>query len=85
MFEHSKEIMCFIYYHYLSNRNDTPFWKHYTYENAPAELKKIINEDADVIAKTTNEIRKTLPHAMAYELGNWKIINAGIKMKRNIL
>jgi tryptophan halogenase len=85
MFEHSKEIMCFIYYHYLSNRNDTPFWKHYTYKNAPPELKKIINENDDVIAKTTSEIRKTLPHAMAYELGNWKIINAGIKMKRNIL
>lgn len=85
IFEHSKEIMCFIYYHYLLNRGDTPFWEHYNYENSPDELKKIINTDCDIMPKTTGELRELFPRGSAYELGNWNIINAGIKMKRKLL
>jgi hypothetical protein len=77
--------MCFIYYHYLLNRSDTPFWEHYNYDNAPDELKKIIDVNSDVFLKNTGELRRVLSYSDAYELGNWKIINAGIRMKRNIL
>ncbi len=83
--EYSEEIMNFIYYHYLNNRNDTPFWEHYTYKNAPDRLKGIINEDGDVILKTTTELRKVFPNSNAYELLNWNIINDGIKLKKKLI
>lgn len=83
--EYSEEIMNFIYYHYLNNRNDTPFWKHYTYKNAPDRLKKVVNENGDVILKTTTELREVFPNSNAYELLNWNIINDGIKLNKKLV
>jgi len=83
--DHSNEIMCFIYYHYMSNRDDTEFWKHYNYENSPEDLKKIVDENGDVTVKNNTELRRVFPNSNAYELGNWQIINSGIKMKRKTI
>lgn len=83
--DHSNEIMCFIYYHYMSNRGDTEFWKHYNYENSPEDLKKIVDENGDVTVKNNTELRRVFPNSNAYELGNWQIINSGIKMKRKTI
>lgn len=33
-------VVDFIYFHYMSNRKDTEFWKKFTYENATDSLKK---------------------------------------------
>jgi tryptophan halogenase len=41
--ERNKNIMDFLYFHYMSKRSDTDFWKHYNYENASDELKKMID------------------------------------------
>lgn len=83
--EYSEEIMNFIYYHYLNNRNDSLFWKHYTYKNSPDRLKRIIDENGDVILKTTTELRSVFPNSNAYELGNWIVINDGIKLKNRLV
>lgn len=37
--EINKEIVDFIYYHYMSKRKDTEFWNKFTYKNAPGSLK----------------------------------------------
>lgn len=34
------DILNFIYFHYMSLRKDTEFWKKFSYKNAPADLKK---------------------------------------------
>jgi tryptophan halogenase len=34
------DILNFIYFHYMSLRKDTEFWKKFSYENAPEELKQ---------------------------------------------
>jgi len=36
-------IMEFLYSHYVTHRDDTEFWKKFTWENAPDNLKKTIN------------------------------------------
>jgi tryptophan halogenase len=33
------DVVNFIYFHYMSNRTDTEFWKKFTYDNAPKSLK----------------------------------------------
>lgn len=37
------EIVCFIYFHYMGLRQDTDFWKRFSYENAPTKLKEKID------------------------------------------
>jgi tryptophan halogenase len=37
------EIVCFIYFHYMGLREDTEFWKKFSYENAPSKLKEKMN------------------------------------------
>jgi tryptophan halogenase len=37
------EISCFVYFHYMSLRKDTDFWKKFSYENAPDKLKERID------------------------------------------
>ena len=39
----NESILSFVYFHYMSKRDDTDFWKHYTKENAPDCVKNIIN------------------------------------------
>lgn len=39
----NNDISNFIYFHYMSPRKDTPFWKKFSYENAPKELKEKID------------------------------------------
>jgi tryptophan halogenase len=37
------DIASFIYFHYMTKRQDTEFWKKFSYENAPEDLKKRID------------------------------------------
>jgi tryptophan halogenase len=39
----NKEISEFIYFHYLPERNDTDFWKKFSYETAPESIKEKIS------------------------------------------
>jgi tryptophan halogenase len=39
----NKNIMDFLYFHYMSKRSDTDFWNHYSYENASDELKEMLD------------------------------------------
>lgn len=39
----NEKIVDFIYFHYMTKRKDTDFWKKFTYENAPESLKKKLN------------------------------------------
>ena len=37
----NEDILTFIYFHYMSERKDTPFWEKFTRENAPEQLKNL--------------------------------------------
>jgi tryptophan halogenase len=37
----NESVLSFIYFHYMSGRNDTKFWEKFTKENAPEILKKV--------------------------------------------
>jgi len=39
----NESVLSFIYFHYMSGRDDTEFWKKFTKENAPEILKKVYN------------------------------------------
>ena len=41
--EINDDLLKFIYFHYMSGRADTEFWKHYTRENAPENLKTMLD------------------------------------------
>ena len=39
----NESVFSFIYFHYMSERNDTEFWKKFSKENSPEILKKVYN------------------------------------------
>jgi len=39
----SNQVIDFIYFHYMTDRDDTEFWKKFTYENAPDSLKNTLD------------------------------------------
>jgi tryptophan halogenase len=39
----NEDILNFMYYHYMTSREDTPFWKQFTKEKAPKALQKILD------------------------------------------
>ena len=41
--ERNTNIKNFLYFHYMSGRSDTEFWKQYSYENAPSEIQKMLD------------------------------------------
>jgi tryptophan halogenase len=56
----TEQIMMFIRYHYLCERFDTPYWRESFKMPIPEKLKKILNEDNNLILKTNIEILKEL-------------------------
>ena len=73
--QYNAEIFDFIYFHYMSGRTDTDFWKKFTYENASKKLQNKI----DVYFKSVPFIMNTdLNHVFFYN--NWFDVAVGIGM-----
>jgi tryptophan halogenase len=79
MSEVNSENMEFIYTHYLTKRQDTPFWKEFTTKNkAPERVKELLEEckhtmpDDMFLTSRRKEVLYTIP--------SWYSIMAGIKL-----
>jgi tryptophan halogenase len=78
--EINNQIADFIYFHYMSNRTDTEFWKKFTVENAPERVKDILS---------TWEHR--LPYYDQHQgelfgMQNWVSIAAGVeRLNKNLI
>jgi tryptophan halogenase len=70
----NERIAGFVYLHYTGGRTDTDFWKHYTKENAPEYLKRMLD-----IAETRNFIFEDIAPEDQFPLDSWHNILLGIK------
>ncbi len=71
-----EEIAGFVYLHYMTGRDDTDFWKHYTYDNAPKKAKKMLDiADSRVIYFQDVDPEDQFP------MESWYSIFTGIKHK----
>lgn len=68
----NEQNMLFLRYHYMCDRNDTPFWVDYNNKEIPTKLKNIIDEDKNLIIRSEDELMK----AFDMESNNYKIIFA---------
>lgn len=70
----------FIRYHYLCERNDTPFWKACTTMPLPPKLKKILDKNNFLIPKTNEELVESLeltetsPNELTFFVNNYSTI-----------
>jgi tryptophan halogenase len=80
-----EENMLFIYYHYLSKRNDTKFWQDYSTINVPEKLWEFMDADFNFKIKTDIEYRSTFSKYTGYNVLSWKTINAGINPINKLL
>lgn len=72
------ESMLFVYYHYLTERNDTEFWKLYNSGKlTPIELYKFIDSDYNVKIKDDTELSNLFRFQNTFELYSWNTINCG--------
>ena len=73
----TNNIMEFIYYHYMTKRSDTEFWKFYTkQENISNYLQKIMNSlHNDINIKSFND--------SIFSLQNWVMIGHGLELITN--
>ncbi len=75
--KNQEEVIGFIYAHYMSGRTDTEFWKHYTYENAPAKAKQYL----DINNKRAFVVNDFIDHAF-FEIDSWSYILLGIRNEK---
>jgi len=72
--------LMFIRYHYLCERNDTPFWKDCTSRPIPSKLKKILDKHNSIIVRTDIELLKsfeleeTSPNELTFFVNNYLTI-----------
>ena len=66
----NEQNMLFLRYHYMCDRYDTQFWVDYNNKEIPMKLKKIIDEDRNLIIKSEYE----LINAFDMNSDNYKII-----------
>jgi len=69
--DRSRQVLDFIYYHYMSGRKDTPFWEHYNEENAPDSLKELIEKWKYSIPEYTDFTNRL------FVLNSWMMIARG--------
>lgn len=58
--EISLQNMIFVRYHYMCERNDTPFWSDYKTLEKPEELMRLINEDGSLKVHSNDDIHRAL-------------------------
>ncbi len=80
------EHMSFIYFHYVCNREDTDFWKHYKKRLAvPEILYKIVDKDFNVKLKNNAELRTVFKLAFGYVLNSWLVVSAGARNIKKLM
>jgi len=79
-YEINEQNLCFIRYHYLAEREDTPFWKDCVKMPIPTKLKNILDENNFLIPKTNKELVKALeleevsPNELTFFVNNYSTI-----------
>ena len=71
--EINSEIVNIIYLHYMGPRKDTDFWKKFTYENAPKDLKNKID-------LWRNRFPNKYDSGKMYNFASWVIVGSGQEM-----
>jgi tryptophan halogenase len=69
----SDEVVDFIYFHYMSNRTDTDFWKKFSNEKAPKKVQKMI-KDWEYRLPEFDDFNKD----STWGMNSWLVVAAGI-------
>jgi tryptophan halogenase len=78
--EVTEQNMMFVRYHYLCERNDTPFWKDCTQMPIPDKLEKILSKDGSINIKYDHELLKELElteskvNELTFFVGNYQLV-----------
>jgi tryptophan halogenase len=79
-YEINEQNLCFIRYHYLAERDDTPFWRDCVKMPIPIKLKNILDENNFLIPKTNSELIQALeleevsPNELTFFVNNYSTI-----------
>jgi tryptophan halogenase len=90
--EVTEQNMMFVRYHYLCERNDTPFWKDCTQMPIPDKLKRILSDDGSIKLNYDQELLKefelteTKVNELTFFIGNYQLVfNKNKKQLKKII
>jgi tryptophan halogenase len=90
--EVTEQNMLFVRYHYLCERNDTPFWKDCIEMPIPDKLVKIINKDGSLKMNYDHELLEELElsetkiNELTFFVGNYQLVfNKNKKQQKKII
>lgn len=69
----SDQVVDFIYFHYMSKRSDTEFWKKFTYSNAPINLKNKLETWQTRLPSFSDDLNYSI-----WGMFNWLSVASGI-------
>jgi tryptophan halogenase len=91
-YEINEQNLCFIRYHYLTERYDTPFWRDCRKMPIPDKLKKILDKNNTLSVKSDwdlirlFELTETAPNELTFNIYNYlSILNKNKKIKEKFL
>jgi tryptophan halogenase len=91
-YEINEQNLCFIRYHYLTERNDTPFWRDCRKMPIPDKLKKILDKDNTLLVKDNKdlirlfELTETATNELTFNVYNYlSILSKNKKIKEKLL
>jgi tryptophan halogenase len=79
--------MLFIYYHYLTNRDDSNFWKKIqkNSKKLPQPLDILIDENSNIIPENYEKYKSYFTEVIPFAYSSWEIINEGIKNNSKLI
>jgi len=90
--EVTEQNMMFVRYHYLCERNDTPFWKECTNMPIPDKLNKILSKEGSIILNHDHELldafelTETKINELTFFVGNYQLVfNKNKKQPKKII
>jgi hypothetical protein len=76
----SDGVVDFIYFHYMSKRKDSDFWKKFTVENAPQYIKDLLESWEYRLPQYSD-----FTNDQVWGMESWLVVSAGIKRLNNDL
>jgi tryptophan halogenase len=91
-YEINEQNLCFIRYHYLTERDDTSFWRDCRKRPIPDKLKKILGKNNTILIKDDFdlirlfELTETAPNELTFNIYNYlSILSKNKKIKEKLL
>lgn len=82
MLKANEQVLAFLFYHYVTKKEDTELWRSFDKKPIPKLLKKLINPDGTLKKLTQSQYKKVLEvnelHDLIFHINSWKTFSKNL-------